>query len=72
VTEHQDPDESTVTEKFLDAKLSGFRSEMRLLFVVAIAGNSLLSHIQISPVTGAISSGAAVFGALLVKALLVR
>jgi hypothetical protein len=72
VTERQDPDEKTVTEKFLDVKLAGFRSEMRLLFVVAIAGNTLLSHLELSPVTSAIGSGAAVFGAVIVKALLVR
>jgi hypothetical protein len=66
-----DDGDGPVTEKILNLKLAGFRSEMRLLFVVALAGNQLVSHISLSPAAGYIGNGIAVAGALAIK-LLVR
>ena len=71
-TERGDDSKTPATREYLDLKLAGFRSEMRLLFVVAIAGNTLLSHLTLSPTVGALGSGAAVVGAVLLKLLVLR
>lgn len=67
----RDDRDSPLTRGWLDLKLAAFRSEMRLLFVIAVAGNQLLAHISIGTTVGAIGGGVYVAGAAL-KALLIR
>jgi hypothetical protein len=57
------------TKEFVELKLASFRSEMRLLFVIAIAGNELISHVSLSPTIGAMVTGAAIGLAAAVKGL---
>lgn len=73
MTEDKNPEGAKpATREYLDLKLAGFRSEMRLLFVVAIAGNQLVQHISLSPAAGYIGSGLMVGGAFALKLLFVR
>ena len=53
-------DPTQQTRDWIDIKLGGLRSEMRLLFVISVAGNQLLSHITLSPVVGYVGSAAVV------------
>lgn len=71
MTEH-DNEPEVATREYLDLKLAGFRSEMRLLFVVAVAGNQLLAHLSLSPAVGYIGSGLTIVGAAALKLVLVR
>ena len=58
--EHRELDPTQQTRDWIDIKLGGLRSEMRLLFVISVAGNQLLSHITLSPVVGYVGSAAVV------------
>jgi hypothetical protein len=64
--EHPDP--SQATKDWIDTKINAMRSEMRLLFVVAVAGNQLLSHVSLSPTVGYITNAAVLLGAFGIKA----
>lgn len=65
---HDDP--SQATRDWIDVKIASLRSEMRLLFVVSVAGNQLLSHVAVSSTVAALASGATIVGAVMVKAAL--
>lgn len=45
-----DPTQST--RDWIDLKIASLKSEMRLLFVLSVAGNQLLGHLSISPALG--------------------
>lgn len=61
------PDPTQNTKDWIEAKINGLRSEMRLLFVLAVAGNQLLTHLSFSTATAYISNGALIGGAVAVK-----
>lgn len=51
-------DPSEGTRDWIELKLASFRSEVRLLFVLSIAGNQVLAHLSLSaPVAYAGSGG---------------
>lgn len=60
-----DPTEST--REWIELKLASFRSEVRLLFVLSIAGNQVLAHLSLSAPVAYIGSGG-VFALVAVKA----
>lgn len=66
-TEHSDPTQAT--KEWIEVKFAGFRSEMRLLFVLSVAGNQLLSHLSLSPTVGYITNGGVLLGAVSAKLL---
>lgn len=51
----QDPTDAT--RDWIDLKLASFRSEVRLLFVLSIAGNQVLAHLSLSAPVAYIGSG---------------
>lgn len=53
--------------EWLEAKLQGLRSEMRMLFVLSVAGNQLLAHLTLSTAASAATNGALVAAALMFK-----
>lgn len=57
-------DPTQATRDWIDLKLASFRSEMRLLFVLSVAGNQVLSHLSIAPALTALGTGGVVAGAL--------
>lgn len=56
------------TEGWIELKLAAFRAEMRLLFVVAIAGNQVLSHISLGT-TATIASNVGLVAAVVIKGM---
>lgn len=65
--EHKDGDPSQLTRDWIDLKIGSLRSEMRMLFVVSVAGNQLLSHVGLSTTVGYVGSGAVIVGAVALK-----
>lgn len=57
----------TATREFVDLKLASLRSEMRLLFVLSVAGNQLLAHLAFSSAVGYVVNGAIFAAAILAK-----
>ncbi len=57
------------TREWIELKLNGLRSEMRMLFVLSVAGNQLLGHLALSPTLGYVSNGLIVGAALAAKGL---
>lgn len=53
--EHPDP--SDATREWINLKFAAFRSEVRLLFVLSVAGNQVLAHLSITPLAGYIGAG---------------
>jgi hypothetical protein len=70
VTDHHDPSQST--RDWIDLKIAAFRSEVRLLFVVSVAGNQLLSHLSLSPALGYLSNVSVLVGAFIVKIFVLK
>lgn len=62
MTEHQDKelDPSQNTRDWITNVVGSLRSEMRLLFVVSVAGNQLLGHLSIGTAVAAAVGGGAV------------
>ncbi len=72
MAEEHELDPTQNTRDWIETKFASLRSEMRMLFVMAVAGNQLLTHISLTPTIGYISSGAIIAGAVTVKVLLLR
>lgn len=62
MTDHQDKDldPTQSTRDWIDLKLASLRSEMRLLFVVSVAGNQLLGHLSVGTAVAAAVGGGAI------------
>lgn len=60
-----DNDPTQATRDWIDLKLASFRSEVRLLFVLSVAGNQVLTHLSIAPAITAVGTGGIVAAALL-------
>ena len=69
--ERKELDPTQQTRDWIDLKLASLRSEMRLLFVLSVAGNQLLTHIALNPVIGFVGT-VAVAGAAALKIALLR
>lgn len=67
--EHPDPSEAT--KEWIDLKFSGFRAEMRMLFILSVAGNQLLGHLSLSPALSYVAGGVLAVGAVGAKLLVV-
>lgn len=70
-TENKPMDPSQSTREWMDLKFASYRSEMRLLFVLSVAGNQLLSHLALSPIVGAVGN-IGVIGVVLLKMLVLK
>lgn len=62
-------DPSDATKDWMDLKIASMRSEMRLLFVVAVAGNQLLSHLSFSSTVAFVANGLLIGGAVIAHAI---
>lgn len=63
--EKLDPSQST--RDWIDLKIASLKSEMRLLFVLSVAGNTLLAHVALSPTVAYIGGGATFLGGMALK-----
>ena len=68
MSEERGESKKLATEGWIELKLAAFRAEMRLLFVIAIAGNQVLSHLSLGT-TGMILSNAGIICLALLKGL---
>lgn len=55
--DHLEPTQKA--REWIDLKFTALRSEMRLLFVVAVAGNQILTHLSLGSTVGYIGGGLA-------------
>lgn len=59
MVDHETPplDPSQNTRDWIENSIKSLRSEMRLLFVVAVAGNGILSHLSFGTTVGYVYNG---------------
>ena len=70
MSEHEhDLDPTQNTRDWVGNAINSLRSEMRLLFVLSVAGNQLLSHLTLSTTVAYISNGALIAAVVIVKGL---
>lgn len=65
--QHLEP--SATVREWIDLKFASMRSEMRLLFVIAVAGNQVLSHVSIGTTVGYIGGTITLLGVAVKVAL---
>jgi hypothetical protein len=70
--EHPALDPTEATRDWIDLKFTTFRSEMRMLFVLSVAGNQLLAHIALAPALGYIANVGLIIGVVALKIGLLR